>query len=195
MATGHLAPSRQTKKVPQTAMPLSHYALDTFVSQELSKLSSCAPPSLEAQFPERSSWLDRFVLNRIFHNHVAADRAALAFALVRRAEAALDEWELACAAAMQNVQQPSIYFKTLRHLESCLAALWQGFDLARRASGTELFLKGDNSAFERLNWLYNKGRHFDPGALPAGDLHALGSRTTACGLVSMLLRSRKCEVR
>jgi len=54
-----------------------------------------------------------------------------------------------------------------------LASLWQGLDLGRRAIDTDLFSKGDGSVFERLNWLYNKGRHFDPQGLPTGDLHAL----------------------
>ena len=152
---------------------LSHYALDKFVSQELSKLTSCTPLSLASEFPERSNWLNQFVLRRILCDHVAEERAALAFVLVRRAEAAIDEWELACEAARQGVQRPSGYFKALRHLESCLAALWQGLDSGRRALGTDLFTKGDGSVYERLNWLYNKGRHFDPQALPAGDLHAL----------------------
>jgi hypothetical protein len=154
-------------------MPLSHYALDAFVSQELSKLTSCAPQSLASEFPERSHWLNQFVLRRIFHNHVADDRAALAFALTRRAEAALDEWELACEAVRQGAQRPSAYFKALRHFETCLASLWQGLDLGRRALDRDLFSKGDGSVFERLNWLYNKGRHFDPQDLPTGDLHAL----------------------
>ena len=154
-------------------MPLSHYALDTFVSQELSKLTSCAPQSLASEFPERSQWLNQFVLRRIFHNHVADDRAALAFALARRADAALDEWELACEAVGQGAQRPSTYFKALRHFETCLASLWQGLDLGRRAIDTDLFSKGDGSVFERVNWLYNKGRHFDPQDLPTGDLHAL----------------------
>lgn len=154
-------------------MPLSHYALDTFVSQELSKLTACAPESLDAEFPERCVWLTQFVLRRIFHNHVAENRAALGFALVRRAEAALDEWELVCEAARHGVQSPSQYFKGLRHLENSLAALWQGLDFGRRALGTDLFAERDGSVFERLNWLYNKARHFDPQVLPAGDLHRL----------------------
>jgi hypothetical protein len=154
-------------------MSLTHDALDTFVSQDLSKLTSCAPQSLESEFPERGDWLNQFVLRRFFQNHVAEEHAALVFIFLRRAEAAIDEWELACQAAREGVQQPSVYFKTLRHVESCLAALWQGFDFGMSALGTELFTKGDGSPYERLNWLYNKGRHFDAHTLPAGDLHAL----------------------
>ena len=119
-------------------MPLSHYALDTFVSQDMSKLTACAPRSLATEFPERNHWLSQFVLRRIFHNHVSEERAALAFILVRRAEAALDEWELACEAA-HDVRKPSGYFKMLRHLENCVTALWQGLEFGRRALETKLF--------------------------------------------------------
>ena len=153
-------------------MPLSHYALDTFVSQEMSKLTACAPQSLASEYPEYIHWLNQFVLRRIFHNHVSEESAALAFILVRRTEAALDEWELACAAA-QDVRKPSGYFKMLRHLENCISALWQGLEFCRRALNKNLFEKGDGSVYERLNWVYNVGRHFDPQALASGDLHRL----------------------
>lgn len=151
-------------------MSITNYALDTFVSQEMSKLTACAPRSLAPEFSEYRHWLDQFVLRRMFHNHVSEDRAALAFVLVRRAEAALDEWELACAAA-KDVRKPSGYFKMLRHLEHCLAALWQGLESCRRALNTKLFEQGDGSVYERLNWVYNVGRHFDPQDLPSGDRH------------------------
>lgn len=154
-------------------MRISNYALDKFVSQELSRLTACAPRGLADEFPERSSWLNQFILRRIFHNHVPDDRAALAFALIRRAEAAIDEWELACQTTTRDMRSPSAYFKALRHFESCVAAIWQGLDFGRRALGIRLFQQGDGSAEERLNFLYNRSRHFDPQALPTGDLHAV----------------------
>jgi hypothetical protein len=46
---------------------------------------------------------------------------------------------LACIAATQDVRHPSGYFKMLRHLESCIAALWQGLEFSRRAIDTKLF--------------------------------------------------------
>ena len=66
-----------------------------------------------------------------------------------------------------------MYFRALRHFEASIAALWQGLDFGRRAVGLDLFAKGDASVYERLNWLYNKGRHFDPAALPSSALHPL----------------------
>ena len=55
-------------------MPLSHYALDTFVAQELSQLTSCNPASLAEEFPDREEWLTEFILRRIFNARVAEDR-------------------------------------------------------------------------------------------------------------------------
>jgi hypothetical protein len=109
----------------------------------------------------------------MFNDHVAQEHTALAFAVIRRAEAAIDEWELACEVATQGVQKPSKYFKALRHTESCVSALWQGLAFGQKALGTKLYDSGDGSVFERLNQLYNKGRHFDPSQLPNHDLHAL----------------------
>jgi hypothetical protein len=61
----------------------------------------------------------------------------------------------------------------LRHLENCVSALWQGLEFCRRALEMKLFEKGDGSVYERLNWVYNVGRHFDPQDLPSGGLHRL----------------------
>lgn len=167
-------------------MTLTPNALDTFVSQEMSKLTACAPQSLAPDFPEHGHWVNQFVLRRIFQNHVSDEGVALAFILVRRVDAAMDEWELACSAAC-DVGRPSGYFKMLRHLENCVAALWQGFEFCRHALGQKLFQKGDGSVYERLNWLYNVGRHFNPYELAPGDLHRLWISNDG-------LNSRECTV-
>lgn len=154
-------------------MPLSHYALDTFVSQEISKLTACTARPLGEELPERSQWINTFIRRRIFHQHVPNERAGLAFAILRRAEAAVDEWEIACEVAKGNLTKPSEYFRALRHFEACIGALWQGLEFGRKALSLQLFQKGDNSEYERIHWIYTKSRHFDPGALPSGDLHAV----------------------
>ena len=98
---------------------------------------------------------------------------ALAFIMVRKAVAALAEWESMRATMALGVRRPSVYFETLRHCENCIAACSQGVEFGRRALGIELFSKGDGSEFQRLNAIYNRGRHFHPGELPPGDLHAV----------------------
>lgn len=153
-------------------MGFSDYALDTFMAQEASSFS-WKPESIHSAFLKRDTWLDEFVLRRIFHGHVPDDRVALAFIMVRRAVVAVDEWEAMCSAAIVSLRKPSTYFSTLQHCESCLAATWQGLAFGRNALGRDLFAKGDGSIYERLNVIYNTGRHFDPSALPHGALHAV----------------------
>lgn len=152
-------------------MGISNYALDTFVAQDMSKLTQLSIKSLAEEFPNADNWFDQFVLRRIFQAHVPDEKAALAFAIIRRTHSALQEWELAGAAAQGNLRSPATYFNVLRHLESCISALWQGLEFARKSLGQDLFKKGDGSAYERMNWVYNVSRHFDPEALPQGDLH------------------------
>ncbi len=152
-------------------MGISNYALDTFVAQDMSKLKKLSVNSLAGEFPSADSWFAKFVLRRIFQAHVPDERAALAFAIVRRAHAALKEWELASAAAQGDLRNIATYFSVLRHLEACLSAVWQGLEFARKSLGQDLFTKGDGSVYERMNWVYNVSRHFDPMALQSGDLH------------------------
>ena len=154
-------------------MGISNFALDEFVSQDLSKLTACSPQSLASEIPDREHWFGQFVLRRIFHNHVSGEKAALAFALLRRTDAAIDEWELACAASRENLRQPAAYFKLLRHLENCVAQLWQGLEFGRKAIGKDLFQKNDGSVFARLSWVYNVSRHFNPDSLRPGELHRI----------------------
>lgn len=152
-------------------MSIFNFTLDEFVSQELSQLTACAPESLINELPDREYWFKQYVLRRIFHNHVSGEKAALAWALLRRTDAAIDEWEMACATSRGDLRQPAVYFKLLRHLENCVAALWQGLEFGRKAIGRDLYQKNDGTVFERLNWVYNVSRHFVPNELPPGQLH------------------------
>lgn len=152
-------------------MGISNYTLDTFVAQDMSKLTQLSIKSLAEEFPNADKWFAQFVLRRIFQVHVPDEKAALAFAIIRRAHAALQEWELASAAAQGDLRSVGTYFRVLRHLESCISCVWQGLEFARKSLDQDLFKKGDGSVYERLNWVYNVSRHFSPDALPQGDLH------------------------
>lgn len=82
-------------------MGISNYALDTFVAQDMSKLTQLSVNSLASEFPSADSWFATFVLRRIFQAHVPDEKAALAFAIIRRTHAALQEWEFASTAAQE----------------------------------------------------------------------------------------------
>jgi len=152
-------------------MGISNYALDTFVAQDMSKLTQLSIKSLAEEFPNADEWFAQFVLRRIFHAHVPDEKAALAFAIIRRTHASLQEWEVASAAAQGNPRSVGTFFSVLRHLESCISSVWQGLEFARKSLGRDLYKKGDGSAYERMNWVYNVSRHFDPADIPQGDTH------------------------
>ena len=154
-----------------STMGISNHALDTFVAQEMSKLTQLSIESLAEEFPNSDKWFAQFVLRRIFQAHVLDEKVALAFAIIRRTHAALQEWEFANAAAQGDLRSVGTYFSVLRHFESCISAVWQGLEFARKSLGQDLFKKGYGSVYERLNWVYNVSRHFDPQALSQGDLH------------------------
>jgi hypothetical protein len=86
---------------------------------------------------------------------------------------AIEEWEAMCIEVSSSMRKPSVYFSALQHCENCLAATWQALEFGRKALGQKLFEKGDSSVYDRLNSVYNVGRHFNPDTLPVGMLHAV----------------------
>lgn len=157
-------------------MPLSSYALDTFVSQELSKLTECRATPIAEDFPYYDSWLTTFAATSISKYKIPGDKAALMFVLIRRAEAAIFDYEEArthLLALMEGKNRISLYFRALRKFESAISMTYQAFDFGRKAASINLFTTGDGSPHERLNLLYNKSKHADPESLPSGHLHII----------------------
>jgi hypothetical protein len=178
------------------------YALDTFVAQDLSQLTECQAASAAQEFPDCSSWLSSFVLNWIFRIPLTKEKAALAFALIRRAEGAVADYEEAREHLMNLVagnRSISLYFRCLRRFESTLGMLYQSLDFVRKALGIRLFTQGDGSPYERLNLIYNKSRHSNPETLPTGQLHAVwikndGLYTDGAKLTFNKLRDLICDI-
>lgn len=157
-------------------MPLSVYALDNFVAQDLSQLTECRAAPVAPEFPDCASWLSSFVFNWIFCIPLTKEKAALAFALIRRAEGAVVDYEEArdlLTNIVGGTRNISLYFRCLQRFESTVGMLYQSLDFVRKALEIQLFTQGDGSPYERLNLIYNKGRHSNPEALPAGQLHAV----------------------
>ncbi|MDY7116041.1 hypothetical protein RAN53_06740 [Halomonas sp. SSL-5] len=157
-------------------MPLSMFALDNFVAQDLPQLTECRAVPVAPELSDCASWLNSFVLNWNFRIPLSKEKAALAFALIRRAEGAVVDYEEACELLTDIVggtRSISLYFRCLRRFESSVGMLYQSLDLVRKALGIQLFTQGDGSPYERLNQIYNKCRHSNPEALPAEQLHAV----------------------
>lgn len=157
-------------------MPLSLYALDRFVSQDLAQLSECCMRGVADEFPEREYWLTNFVLNAMLRSPLPERKRALAFAVIRRASAAIRDYEearLMLTELTGSQKTVSLYFHCLDGFESTVAMVCQALEFMRKALGIKLYNKGDGSPYDRLYKIYNEGRHKDPDELPTGHLHAV----------------------
>jgi hypothetical protein len=165
-------------------MGITDYALDKFVGQQISSFA-WTPQSVNSEFPNRGAWLDEFVLHRIFHTHVPDDRAALAFIMLRRALAAIEEWEAMCVEASGSMRRPSVYFSALQHCENCLAATWQALEFGRRVLGQKLFENGDSAVYERLNACTTRDDTSIPTHFLVVRFMQSGSQVRVCGRTTM----------
>ena len=183
-------------------MPLSLYALDNFVAQDLSELTECRMVSVAHDFPEHASWLSTFVLNWMLRIPLPKEKAALVFALIRRADGAIDDYEAALAHLAELVnggRNISLYFRCLRRFESTVAMVYQALDVGRKAIERKLFTESEGSPYERLNRIYNRSRHAKPETLPSGQLHAVwikndGLYTDGANLTFDELRDLICMI-
>ena len=57
-------------------MPLSMYALDNFVAQDLSQLTECRPAPIATEFPDYSSWLSLFAFNWVPYYPLAEGKSS-----------------------------------------------------------------------------------------------------------------------
>ena len=157
------------------------YTLDNFVSQELSKLTTCNVNELTSRFPQSTHWIGNFTLNSRYGRPVNMDARKFCLAFLRRAEAAFFNYELGRQALIEfeeSVKQggpkkTSVYFRALHFFETCLATHWQALKLFEKLSNEQPFQQGDGSSTEKLNQIHNKSKHYNPAELPSGQLHAV----------------------
>lgn len=69
-------------------MPFSDYAIDNFISPNLSKLTECNAVEIASRFPESSHWLANLILNAMFGHRIGADGRRFCYLFLRRAEGA-----------------------------------------------------------------------------------------------------------
>jgi hypothetical protein len=160
-------------------MPFSDYAIDEFISPNLSQLTECNAPDLAGRFPNAENWFASFILNSIFGNPIGEDRRKFCYLFLRKAEAAFINYHLARAALQEFTlsvkggdRKLLSYFRALHFFEATLA-VWQAFELYRRISKEKHYEKGDGSDYEKLNNLYNVSRHTNPIILRQKQWHAI----------------------
>ncbi len=144
-------------------MPLTSYAIETFVSAKITALTESNIADMAKEYPDADRWLTSFVGNVIFRNHIQESDRPFLIQFIRKVEKSFDEYRLAKEALDQFVQRGntgwSSYFKVLGHLESSIAQLYQAFDTARKKLNQNLFETDDGSSLDRLNKIYNTSRH------------------------------------
>ncbi|MCG2740704.1 MAG: hypothetical protein L6300_10785 [Syntrophaceae bacterium] len=158
-------------------MPLTNYALDNFISQQLSELTEYNALEVSSRYPQKEFWVSNFSLNSIFGGTVSKEDRIFSFFFLRRVEAAFTEYEYACKALggfiSSTPKSSSLYFRTLHHFEMAISMMWQAYDFEIEKSGTPRFAKNDGSNYQRLNGIYNVSRHFNPSDLSAQNIHAI----------------------
>jgi hypothetical protein len=147
----------------------SNYALDTFVAPDLSKLTECNIIQMSTYSSQSDHWVSNFLLNSIFRVSVEPKPKQYCIFFLRRAEASFREYEHARFALYDYVngerERVSVYFEALFHIEDCIAQMWQAFSQSmifiNNVTGKKdrLYERGNGSAYEHLNNLYNISRH------------------------------------
>ena len=160
-------------------MPFTNYAVDNFISPNLSQLTECNAPDLASRFPNAESWFVNFILNSMYGHPIGEEGRKFCYLFLRKAEAAFINYGLARAALEEFIgsltdgnRRLVPYFRALHFFEATLA-VWQTFQIFSRISNEKYYQKGDGSDYEKLNNLYNISRHTNPAGLPPKRLHAI----------------------
>ncbi len=139
--------------------------LDTF-SHNLSSLTECNFIDMSSYDSQSGHWIQNYLLNSVFRGRYPDRYHQIVMALIRRAEAAFQEYELARTALEAYVNGPreaiSKYFSSLYHFEQFIAHAYQAYMLSKPLlANPRTFQNGDNSVLERLNKIYNHIKHCD----------------------------------
>jgi len=130
----------------------------------MSKFTSATLPDLSAIDSEQEHWLGNFILNSIMRANVQSPQRQRLFNFLRRSHSAFEEYSSARELTLKYLANPESklsYLKSVGHWEALLGYIWQAYRLILPKEFGNLYVKGDESFFERLNNLYNKSKHVD----------------------------------
>lgn len=144
-------------------MPISKYAIETFISKKITEVNECNVADLYAEFPSAKKWLSGFGLMVIFTNQPPYENRPFALQFLRRVEAAFSEYALAREELQRLISEGnggwSPYYRALYHFEAALGQLYQAYDYSRKKLGLEEFKSGDGSPLDRLNKIHDTSKH------------------------------------
>ncbi len=144
-------------------MTLSGHAVDTFISQGLARLTECRAAPID-QFDGHEAWLEWFILKSIVAFQLPQDKAALAHAVIRRADAALEayaEGRSALDSFVSKERRIRLYFRAVRKFESVVANVHQAAEFLRNTGlgVVPRYSTRDGSPHDRLNALQRLPAH------------------------------------
>ena len=158
-------------------MPLSLYALDKFVSQEISKFTEFNLKDAKNLFSQSNHWLANFILNSIFRSNVNNKAKHFIFVFLRRSEMAFIQYEYGrkeIKTFLKNrTENVSHYFRGLYYIESTISLLYQAYEAFMKFSNENLFTEKDGSPIQRLNRLNNIIKHIEYSSIPEENLHPI----------------------
>lgn len=139
------------------------YAIDTFISDKVSKVTECNSHDPYDEFPEARDWVSQYIAIVVLVAHPRKEVRPFVLQLLRRSQMALLEYSRACEELSGFVSQHdgkwSLYFQSLHHFEAAIIQLYLAHDYARKKLDIKLFDGDDGSPLSRLNTVYNKIKH------------------------------------
>lgn len=158
-------------------MPLTNYALDTYIAQNLSKLTECDAPDLSKEFNQAEYWVNNFILNSIFRIQVNSDSKPFIFGILRRVQMVFVEYangrETLFDYLAGSKERVSVYFRALYHFEIAVSLLYQSYEMVMKITEQRFYEKNDGSPIERLNRIYNVSKHIESLTIPKGHVQAV----------------------
>ena len=148
-------------------MQLSDEAIDTFISDKITKITTCGAADVGAEFPARDDWLKGYALTAIFNGSYRHEVRGLGLLIVRRVRSAIDAYDagrIQLSRVADRARNRWLhYLDAVTHFETALSQLYQAYQAILKHGGAikPAFKPNDGSDVQRLNTIYNSFRH-DP---------------------------------
>ena len=179
-------------------MPWTNYAKDRFLAPKLSQLTHCGARQLTVTPEESSGWLAGFVLNSAFRVTIADPIRQVMFSYLRRVDGAVLEYTRGQQGLESYVASTNggitRYSRCLHAFEAAVAMTYQAYRLSQQLIPNKppLFKKGDGSVLDRMQGVYNAGKHAD--ILIANGNRFAPDSTLPVWITNEALESKECSL-
>jgi hypothetical protein len=144
-------------------MGFTKHATDLFISRKIADVVAVGATDVSSEFQSSAAWVSSFGLCVILQNHPPEPNRQFALQFVRRVEMAFSEYSRAVGSLEDLVRDGqgrwSPYYRTLYYFEAAIAQLYLAYDNMRIKFGQNDFTSGDGSVLDRLNKVFNAGKH------------------------------------